>query len=166
MWLLFSQRIIIGTANLLWWTTTIYLSLFWWQQSQFQHFCATSSEPWTPNQTLLKMYRIESLTFSGIYCSGEFPYWPCPMLPRNLSMPLGMIILLGNISTILTDCWSSGETVYMYIYIFTHINTMQSDYKKIVKLHMYMETQNVEYPLRWSWIRGATWHMALGSSFC
>ena len=74
--MLFSQRIIIGTANLLWWTTTVYLSMFWLQQFQFQQSYATSDEPWTPNQTLLKMYWIEIIQW---HCSG----W---ILPTDLAL--------------------------------------------------------------------------------
>ena len=81
------------------------------------------------------------ITYIQWHCSGEFPYWPCPMLPRNLSMPLGMIILLGNISTILTDCWSSGETVYMYIYIHTHTYNAEWSQENCQTSHVHGNTE-------------------------
>ena len=79
--MLFSQRIIIGTANLLWCTTAIYLSMFWRPQLQFQQSYATSSEPWTLNQTLLKMYWIKSLTFNS---SDKFWLLTLPYVAQKL----------------------------------------------------------------------------------
>ena len=136
----------------------MYLSLFWQQQSQFQQSCATSSEPWTPNQTLLKIYWIK-ITYIHWHCSGEFLHWPCPMLPRNWSMPLGMIILFGNMSIKLTDCWSSGESIVTHTYVEWSQQSCQTS-------HVHRGTEfwipNYLEAVRFHLCK-VTWHMALRS---
>ena len=123
--MLFSQRIIIGTANLLWWTTTVYLSMFWLQQFQFQQSYATSDEPWTPNQTLLKMYWIEIIQWhcSGWICLLTLPYvtqkrehatWNDHIVWQYLNQVDRLLIIWR-------DC------VYIKTYIVTHIKWSQEN---------------------------------------
>ena len=94
----------------------MYLSLLLQQQHLSQHSYATSDEPWTLNQILLKCKRWIKKKTSLFVCGGAmFYYWPCPIVFRTWSMPLGMIIFLGSSSTNLTDCGSTGRIVYLYI---------------------------------------------------
>ena len=124
--MLFSQRIIVGTANLLWWTTAIYLSMFWRPQFQFQQSYATSSEPWTLNQTLLKVHRIEIIQW---HCSGEFCLLTLPYVTQKLEHATRNDHTVWqhiNQFNRLLIIW--GDCVYIKTYIVTHIKWSQENY--------------------------------------
>ena len=161
--MLFSQRIIVGTANLLWWTTTAYLSMFWQPQFQFQQSYATSSELWTPNQTLLKMYRIEIIQW---HCSGEFSPLTLPYITQKLEhASWNDHIVWQHINQVnrLLIIW--GDCVYIYIYILLHIQCRVITRKLPNFTCTCMEAQNVEYPPPWSCQISRLWsHLALGAA--
>jgi len=111
----------------------VYLSLFWQQQSQFQQSYATSSKPWTPNQTLLKMWNhlhsvslqrwVSPLTLSYVTQKLEHATWNDHFVWQHVNQVDRLLIIWR-------DC------VYCHTHIqcgmiLSHTYTMWSDHKKI-----------------------------------
>ena len=157
--MLFSQRIIIGTASLL---------LVDYSYIPFNVLTATTSVSavlchfkWALNTKPNSPENVLNWNHIQWQCSDEFCLLTLPYTTQKLEHAIwNNHILWQHINQVnrLLIIWR--DCIYVKIY---HIEWSQ----EIPKFHMYMEAQDVEYPLPWSCQISPLWsHLVLGSSCC